>query len=224
MTDVVKRARPISCFLTFRSTSALRRCKSPSRNASAPHAQSAHSTWTRSLLLDSSFDTPICIFSPARERRRRETGSVHSRDASTLVRPRRRRRCDHVRFKVIFCSESRTEVVGVPRLGLRGKLQVVLQFGVSRGPSVSLGGRGRVWAENIGAETARPLSRGEKRGSRRWRRTTLSDAVDAKISLTRWLMSTPTVAFRSHLPPVHQQLGVVVEPLHELPDASLLPR
>ena len=35
----------------------------------------------------------------------------------------------------------------------------------------SLGGRGRVWAE-----TRAVLSRGEKRGSRRWRRTTLSDA------------------------------------------------
>ncbi len=60
----------------------------------------------------------------------------------------------------------------------------MLQFGVSRGPSVSLGGRVRVWAENIGAETARPLSRGEKRGTRRVDgvegSTTLSDAVDAK--------------------------------------------
>ena len=46
--------------------------------------------------------------------------------------------------------------------------------------------------------------------------------LPALAKTTHWLMSTPTVAFRAHLPPVQQQLGIVEEPLHELPDAPLL--
>ena len=100
MTEVVKRARPSWCFLTFLSMSALRRCASPNLSDSAPHAQSAHSTCTRSRRRLSSLDTPGRIFSPRSSgshvscagSRNHETVSVHSRDAWTLSQPRRRRR------------------------------------------------------------------------------------------------------------------------------------
>ena len=80
-----------------------------------------------------------------------------------------------------------------------GNLQVVLQFGVSRGRSevlLALRGRGylseivskfepKTWPPCRDSET-RPLSLGEKRGTRRVDgvegSTTLSDAVDAKIT------------------------------------------
>ena len=60
-----------------------------------------------------------------------------------------------------------------------GKLQVVLQF------EVRLSGYGLIYVKEVVAAFGQ-LSRGEKRGSRRWRRTTLPDAVDAKTTgLTR---------------------------------------
>mmetsp|Transcript_5362 Transcript_5362/g.15966 ORF Transcript_5362/g.15966 Transcript_5362/m.15966 type:complete len:233 (+) Transcript_5362:4118-4816(+) len=143
MIDVVSLDKPIWCLRTFFNISSDRRCKSPSRNASAPHAHNAHSTWTRSRRLDSSLLTPIWIFSP------RSSGSQVS--------------------ACVFQTSSWASTRGLSWS--------------ERGSSVSLGGRVRVWASQRAA-VPRPLSLGETRGSHRWRRTMLPDAVDA------WLMST----------------------------------
>ena len=70
-----------------------------------------------------------------------------------------------------------------------GKLQVVLQF------EVRLSGYGLNYQSEVVAAFGpkpgpRQLSLGEKRGSRRWRRTTLSNTINAKITSTQAARAT----------------------------------